>query len=119
MQRAIGPIRTGIHAILCHSPTMTDHAAFLREAGALLGPRGLTTDAELLQPWLTDWRGRYSGQALALASPGSTADVANLVKLCARHGVAIVPQGGNSGMSGGATPDASGAQLLLSLRRMN
>ena len=98
---------------------MTDPAEFLREAEALLGPRGLTADPELLQPWLTDWRGRYTGQALALASPGSTAEVAGLVRLCARHGVAIVPQGGNSGMSGGATPDASGAQLLLSLRRMN
>lgn len=98
---------------------MTDHTAFLREAEALLGPRGLTADAELLEPWLTDWRGRYTGRALALAMPASTGEVAALVKLCAAHGVAIVPQGGNSGMSGGATPDASGAQLLLSLRRMN
>jgi FAD/FMN-containing dehydrogenase len=54
-----------------------------------------------------------------MASPGSTAEVAALVKLCAQHGVGIVPQGGNSGMCGGATPDESGAQLLLSLRRMN
>ncbi len=93
--------------------------AFLAEAAALLGPRGLTTDAERMDTWLTDWRGRYTGRALALAAPASTAEVAALVKLCAAHGVAIVPQGGNSGMAGGATPDASGTALLLSLRRMD
>ncbi|MBC2666475.1 FAD-binding oxidoreductase [Novosphingobium flavum] len=91
---------------------------FLEDAAAALGPRGLTRDADLIAPWLTDWRGRFTGKALALASPGSTAEVAELVKLCARHNVPIVPQGGNSGMSGGATPDGSGTALLLSLRRM-
>jgi FAD/FMN-containing dehydrogenase len=85
----------------------------------MLGPRGLTTDPERMDTWLTDWRGRYTGRALALASPASTAEVAALVKLCAAHGVPIVPQGGNSGMAGGATPDATGSALLLSLRRMD
>lgn len=98
---------------------MTDQAAFLAEAATLLGPRGLTVDAEAMTPWLTDWRGRYTGRALALASPADTAELAGLVRLCARHAIAIVPQGGNSGMSGGATPDESGRELLLSLRRMN
>ena len=93
--------------------------AFLAAARALLGERGLTTDPQLMDTWLTDWRGRYTGRALALASPGSTAEVAALVKLCAARGVPIVPQGGNSGMAGGATPDASGRAILLSLRRMN
>lgn len=92
---------------------------FLSEALTLLGPRGLTADTELMEPWLTDWRGRYTGAARALASPADAQELAELVKLCARHGVPIVPQGGNSGMSGGATPDASGAALIVSLRRMN
>lgn len=92
---------------------------FLTETLALLGPRGLTRDAELLAPWLTDWRGRYTGSARAMASPASTEELAALMKLCAKHSVPIVPQGGNSGMSGGATPDKSGAALLVSLRRMN
>jgi len=92
---------------------------FLAEAKALLGARGLTGDAELIAPWLSDWRGRYHGKACALASPANTAEVAALVELCRKHRVPIVPQGGNSGMSGGATPDASGQALLLSLRRMN
>jgi FAD/FMN-containing dehydrogenase len=94
-------------------------AAFLAEAEALLGPRGLTTDPERMDVWLTDWRGRYTGRALALASPASTAEVSALVRLCAAHGVPIVPQGGNSGMAGGATPDTSGTAIILSLRRMD
>jgi len=92
--------------------------AFLAEAADLLGPRGLTTDPERMDVWLTDWRRRYSGRALALASPASTAEVAALVRLCAAYEVPIVPQGGNSGMAGGATPDATGTAIILSLRRM-
>ncbi len=98
---------------------MTDPEPFLQAAAQLLGPRGLTRDAELVSPWLTDWRGRFTGKACAMASPATTDEVAALVKLCGAHGVPIVPQGGNSGMAGGATPDASGRALLLSLRRMN
>ncbi|KRA84583.1 FAD-binding oxidoreductase [Altererythrobacter sp. Root672] len=98
---------------------MTDQEQFLAAAGELLGERGLTRDPELLQPWLTDWRGRFSGRAMALASPASTAEVSALMKLCAEFGVPVVPQGGNSGMSGGATPDETGHAMLLSLRRMN
>jgi FAD/FMN-containing dehydrogenase len=98
---------------------MPESPAFLSEATALLGARGLTRDPELMEPWLTDWRGRFSGAALAMASPASTEEVAALVKLCTKHGVAIVPQGGNSGMCGGATPDTTGEAILLSLRRMN
>lgn len=94
-------------------------AAFIEAAAQLLGPRGLTTDPDSMDAWLTDWRGRYTGRALALASPTSTGEVAALVQLCAAHRVPIVPQGGNSGMAGGATPDASGTALLLSLRRMD
>ena len=92
---------------------MDDLATFFDAAHTLLGERGLTRDPDLVEPWLSDWRGRFTGRALALASPASTAEVAGLVRLCAQHRVAIVPQGGNSGMSGGATPDPSGAQLIV------
>ena len=98
---------------------MTTPEPFLEQALALLGPRGLTADPELVAPWLTDWRGRFTGRAVALASPADVTELSALVRLCAEHGVPIVPQGGNSGMSGGATPDESGTALLLSLRRMN
>lgn len=98
---------------------MQGYEEFSAAAASLLGPRGFTQDPDLVDPWLTDWRGRYTGRAIGLASPSSTAEVAALVKLCAAHGVPLVPQGGNSGMSGGATPDTSGHALVLSLRRMN
>ena len=98
---------------------MSDPEAFLAAAAELLGTRGLTRDPELIEPWLTDWRGRYTGRALALASPASTAEVSALMGLSARFGIPVVPQGGNSGMSGGATPDQSGDAVVLSLRRMN
>ena len=97
----------------------TDHTPFVEAAAALLGPRGFTADPELMAPWLTDWRGRFTGRALAMASPASTAEVSALLRLCTAHRIAVVPQGGNSGMSGGATPDSGGEALLLSLRRMN
>ena len=98
---------------------MSSPDTFLDQVARLLGPRGWTRDADLVTPWLTDWRGRFTGRALGLASPASTAEVSALVILCGQHGVPIVPQGGNSGMSGGATPDQSGSAIILSLRRMN
>jgi FAD/FMN-containing dehydrogenase len=83
------------------------------------GSKVATTEAETIAPWLTDWRGRYRGEAPALLSPGSTDEVAAIVALAAAAGVPLVPQGGNTGMVGGATPPADGSALLLSLRRMN
>ena len=94
----------------------TDALAAMRAA---LGDKYVVQDADDLAPWLVDWRGRYHGKALAMVSPGSTQEIAALVKICAAHKIAIVPQGGNSGMVGGATPDDSGRAVLLSLRRMN
>ncbi|MDP8993828.1 MAG: FAD-binding oxidoreductase, partial [Pseudomonadota bacterium] len=85
----------------------------------LLGPKGFTADKAVMEPWLTDWRGRYRGAAAAVLSPATAHDVAEIVRLCAADGVPLVPQGGNTSMVGGATPDASGRSLLLSLRRMN
>ena len=58
--------------------------SFLSAAAGLLGPRGLITDPELMAPWLTDWRGRYTGQACALASPADASEVAAIVALCVR-----------------------------------
>ncbi len=86
---------------------------------ALLGSAHVRDQADELAPFATDWRGRYHGKPLAVALPGDTAQVAEVVQLCATHGVAIVPQGGNTGLVGGATPDTSGAQLVLSLKRLN
>lgn len=99
--------------------TRTPPKPFLDRLAGLLGPKGYTIDPDSMAPWLTDWRGKYTGHAAAMLSPASTEEVAAVVRLCAEEQVALVPQGGNSGMVGGATPDATGDQLLLSLRRMN
>ena len=90
----------------------------LRRLADLLGPKGYSDDPADLDPWLTDWRGRYRGRAAAMLSPASTEEVSELVRLCAAAGVPLVPQGGNTSMVGGATPDAGGGALLVSLRRM-
>ncbi|MGA9582819.1 MAG: FAD-binding oxidoreductase [Allosphingosinicella sp.] len=93
--------------------------ALLDSLAALLGPRGFTRDPDAMEPWLTDWRGRYRGRAAALLSPATAAEVQAIVVRCAAERVALVPQGGNTSMVGGATPNAEGSALLLSLRRMN
>ncbi|MEN9689129.1 MAG: hypothetical protein RI998_1126 [Pseudomonadota bacterium] len=66
-----------------------------------------------------DWRGRGQGQALCVVRPGSTAEVAEVVKACAAQGAPMVPQGGNTGLVMGSTPDHSGREVVLSLQRMN
>ena len=81
--------------------------------------RTIVTDPDLIEPWLHDWRGRYHGRAAALLQPVSTAEVATIVRAAAAHRVALVPQGGNTSMVGGATPPADGSALILSLRRLN
>jgi FAD/FMN-containing dehydrogenase len=93
--------------------------AALDALAALLGPKGFTADRDVMAPWLTDWRGTFHGATPAMLSPATTEEAAAAVRICLQHRVAIVPQGGNSGMVGGATPDASGTQLLFSTRRMN
>jgi len=85
---------------------------------AAVGESHVLTDTDAAS-YLTDWRERYSGQALAVVRPGSTDEVAAVVRLCAGAGVPIVPQGGNTGLSGGATPDDSGRAVVLSLQRLN
>ncbi|HXE48368.1 MAG TPA: FAD-binding oxidoreductase [Ramlibacter sp.] len=72
-----------------------------------------------LSAWEQDWRKRFRGKALAVVRPGSTAEVALVVKACAAAGTSIVAQGGNTGMVVGSVPDASGTQVVLSLQRLN
>jgi len=78
----------------------------------------LITDAADQEPFLVDWRRRYFGRALAVAVPDSVEEVAAVVRWCAERRVPIVPQGGNTGMSGAATPDDSGRAVVLSLARL-
>ena len=85
---------------------------------ATVGAHHVLTEGDL-SAWELDWRRRWHGKALAVVRPGSTAEVAAVVKLCVSHGAAIVPQGGNTGLVGGGVPDDSGTQVLLSLQRLN
>jgi FAD/FMN-containing dehydrogenase len=84
----------------------------------LLGPAQVLTEGDL-SGYELDWRKRYRGKALAVVRPGSTDEVAAVVKACTAQGVGLVPQGGNTGLVGGSVPDASGTQVLVSLQRMN
>src|SRR5512147_1579017 len=70
-------------------------------------------------PYLTDWRKQFRGPAVCVARPASTAEVAEVVRACADAGVAIVPQGGNTGLCGGSVPTGARPEIVLSLARMN
>jgi FAD/FMN-containing dehydrogenase len=83
---------------------------------AVLGPGGWSDDPQRLAPKLVEWRDRWSGATPLLALPRSTAEVSAIVGLCAESGVAITPQGGNTGLVGGQIPQG---EILLSLERMN
>src|SRR5436309_6482026 len=93
--------------------------SFIEEIQAIVGPAGLITSPIEIAPYATDWRKRYLGKAAAVVRPASTAEVAQVVRACLDARTAIVPQGGNTGLCGAATPDASGTQIVLNLSRMN
>ncbi|MFA6262697.1 MAG: FAD-binding oxidoreductase [Bacteroidia bacterium] len=92
--------------------------SLLDQLRTIVGPAQVLTEGDR-SAWLNDWRKRWRGQALAVVRPGSTAEVAAIVRACAAAGVSLVPQGGNTGLVGGGVPDESGTQVLLSLQRMN
>jgi FAD/FMN-containing dehydrogenase len=98
---------------------MNDPQALLARLAEKLGADRVLTAATDVEPYLTDWRGRYRGAALAVVRPGSAAEVSAVVQACVAAGVAIVPQGGNTGLCGGATPLTEGHSILLSLSRLN
>ena len=86
---------------------------------AIVGAPNVIADATDMAPHLADWRDLYRGKAIAVVRPATTAEVAALVRLCAETHTPIVPQGGNTGMCGAATPDASGHAVIIALGRMN
>jgi len=90
-------------------------SAALAELKAAVGPDGWTDDAERIAPHLVEWRGAWSGTTPLMLIPASTDQVAAVVRVCARHGLTITPQGGNTGLVGGQIPQG---EILLSLKRM-
>jgi len=91
---------------------------FLEHCRELLGADHVLTGAST-EPFLTDWRGRFTGRALAVLRPASVEQVAAVVQACARWRVPLVPQGGNTGLVLGSVPDASGSAVVLLLTRLN
>src|SRR3989441_10358871 len=87
--------------------------------GDIVGAANVLTDPQDTRAYFTDWRRQYSGSAECVVRPGSTAEVARVVALCAGHELAIVPQGGNTGLSGGSVPTGKRREIVLALGRMN
>ena len=85
----------------------------------IVGAANVLTAPQDTRPYFTDWRRQYSGTAECVVRPAGTAEVAAVVRLCAEAGLAIVPQGGNTGLSGGSVPSGRGREIVLALGRMN
>jgi FAD/FMN-containing dehydrogenase len=88
--------------------------AFLTAVGGALGPAGVVTDPEVLAGHSVDWTGRFRGRTGALLRPGSVREVAAVVAAAREHGIALVPQGGNTGLVGGSVPLHGEVVLQLS-----
>ncbi len=95
------------------------HHDFINQLAALVDDKGLLLDDAETAPYLVDWRGLFRGKALAVIRPRNAIEVGKIARLCSMTGVAIVPQGGNTGLAGGAVPTGPLPQIVMSLSRMN
>jgi FAD/FMN-containing dehydrogenase len=94
-------------------------SSLIQRLAAIVGAAHVVTDPQEIDPALHDWRGFYNGKAVAVVRPADTAQVAAVLRLCTETRTPVVPQGGNTGMCGAATPTAVGDAIVLSLARMN
>ena len=94
-------------------------SALLDQLAALVGSRHVLADARAMQPYLVEWRGLYHGRAQAVVKPADIREVAQVLALAHQLGVPLVPQGGNTGLVGGQTPDETGEAIVLSLTRLD
>src|SRR6202012_5946981 len=94
-------------------------ATLLDAIRAVVGDRGILTETADTAPYSEDWRHLYQGRTSAVIRPGTTAELAAVVRLCAETATPIVPQGGNTSMVGGAVPNEDGSELILSTARLN
>jgi FAD/FMN-containing dehydrogenase len=92
---------------------------FVDQCRRAVGAAHVLTETADVAPYLTDWRRRFTGKALAVVKPGTTEEVASIVRLCNQFKVPVVPQGGNTGLVLGSVPDQSGTAIVLSLTRLN
>ena len=100
-------------------PTTPVTDEILARLRAIVGDKGLIVDEQDKKPFVTDWRGSRAGTAAVVVRPASVEEVSKVVKLCHDNGIAIVPQAGNTGLMGGATPWPTHQGILLSVGRLN
>lgn len=100
-------------------PNLPPDAALLDRFAAIVGDRHALHRDDDIAPYLTERRGLFAGRARLVLRPGSTGEVSAILRLANATGTAVVPQGGNTGLVGGQTPDASGRQIIVSLARLN
>ena len=103
MDDAIGPIAADV----------------LDRIARVVGPKGIITDADDMAPYLIDQRRSYRGRTPMIVRPATTEETAAVVRICAETGTPVVPQGGNTGLCGAATPHPDGREILISMTRMN
>ncbi|WP_293806818.1 FAD-binding oxidoreductase [uncultured Bosea sp.] len=94
-------------------------SVILDRMAGIVGAKNIITDADAMVPYLKEWRDLFRGKAQGIVRPGSTAEVAELVKLAAETGTVLVPQGGNTGLVGGQIPISEGREVILSLQRLD
>lgn len=94
------------------------HEALLGRLVVCVGESYVLTSPDDQAPYMTDWRGRYHGSAYAVVRPSDVAQVSSVMRLCHELGVGVVPQGGNTGLCGGATPREDDAVIVLALDRL-
>ena len=118
---AVGHSRRLFYAVLniLFRETPAVSAEIIAALHAIVGDAGLKTGDTDTESFLTDWHGQYRGRSLAVVMPETTEQVSQVMALADAHDIVVVPQGGNTGFMGGATPDDAGNSILLSLRRMN
>lgn len=97
---------------------MTEQTKWLDDLAAMLGKGGLITQSDDMERYRVDWPGYRGAEPLAVARPATTSQVADVVSYCHRHDIPLVPQGGHSGLVGGALPDAERPELVVSLERL-
>ena len=99
--------------------TQVNLADLFEQFAAIIGRSRVLTSAEDIEPYQQDWRGRYRGAAVAVLMPGSTQEVSELIKACSAQDIAIVPQGGNTGLTGGAIAGSDRPSVIINLSRLN
>lgn len=100
------------------TPPSLNKDALIEALCGVVGAAYVLTEGADVVPFSKDWRGRYSGQPLCVVRPGTAAELAEVVRLCAEADVAMVPQGGNTGLCGGATPTESRPEVIVSTNRL-